>query len=264
MLALFPGSLYIAGSSPSADLLVVHDPSHGHTPTSVLVDRSSLSEVRPGDTVAGRAGYLRVGDLIVDLRHAAVWTPPVALSAAWSTAGLERSRRVLRERRPAMSPEFHRRMSRLMAALNDHHDDGVELALTGLIGFGPGLTPSGDDAVVGLLGVLHRVCAPSMAAVHLGRLRRTVPPVLGRTTPISAHYLRLAIRGAFSERLTALLDTIADGPERGALHDSRLDAAIDAVLAVGATSGADALGGVTLTLDVLAAPGRFQCVRDVA
>ncbi len=89
-------------------------------------------------------------------------------------------------------------------------------------------------------------------------------PLLERTTPISAHYLRLALRGAFSERLTALLDTVADGPERGALHDSRLDAAIDAVAAVGATSGADALAGVTLTLDVLADPARFVCVKDVA
>jgi hypothetical protein len=264
VLAVFPGSMYIAGSSPVADMLVVHDPHHGHTPTSVLVDRSNLSVVRPGDPVAARAGYLRAGDLIVDLGQAAVWTPPAALSGAPSAVSLGRSRLTLRERLPATAPEVHRRMSRLLAALADPRDDALESALTRIIGLGAGLTPSGDDAIVGMLGVLHRVCAPSTAATLLGRLHRTVPPVLERTTPISAHYLRLALRGAFSERLTALLDTVAEGPERGALHDGRLDAAIDAVVAVGATSGADALAGVTLTLDVLADPIRFYCVEDVA
>ena len=105
-------------------------------------------------------------------------------------------------------------MNRLLAALADPHDDRARVgARQDSSVSAQASTPSGDDAIVGMLGVLHRVCAPSTAAALLGRLHRTVPAVLERTTPISAHYLRLALRGAFSERLTALLDTVADGQD---------------------------------------------------
>ena len=256
VLAVFPGAIYIAGARPESDLLVVHDASHGHTPTSLLVERSSLTNVEPGEAVHGRAGYLRAGELIVDARHAAVWTPRPASATTRSSAELTQSCRKLRDSVPATAIDRLGQMNQLLSVIGDPRGAGIESALTRIIGSGPGLTPSGDDALVGMLGVLHRVCEPSAAAVHLGQLRGSIPDLLRRTTPISAHYLRLALRGAFGEHLTVLLDAIADGSDP--------DAAIERVIAVGATSGADALGGIALTLDSLANRARFQCSKDVA
>ena len=256
VLSVFPGAMYIAGATAESDLLVVHDASHGHTPTSLLVDRRSLSTVEPGDAVAGRAGYLRAGELIVDVRQAAVWTPRLPSATGPSPEALAQSHRAVLEHLPATALQRLGPMPDVLMTVGDARDAVVESALMKVIGSGPGLTPSGDDALVGMLGVLYRVCAPSEAIASVIQLRRVVPDLLWRTTPISAHYLRLGLRGAFGEHLIDLLDTIADGLEPGA--------AIERVLTVGATSGADALAGVALTLDMLADRAHFQCRRDVA
>lgn len=104
-----------------------------------------------------------------------------------------------------------------------------------LIGLGPGLTPSGDDALVGALAVLwtrrpalHRKLSVSI----LGHLRRT--------SLIGAHYLWLAVHGQFSE----------------AVHMA-LNGEPDSLLRSGATSGADAMVGIVAAQRALArASGR--------
>ncbi len=105
-----------------------------------------------------------------------------------------------------------------------------------LVGRGPGLTPSGDDALVGLLAVLHRLAATADPSTEL--VGRAVTAHLHRTGDISAHYLRLAAAGHFGERLVALCDALATGAH------TAVEPAAAAVVATGATSGADALLGV--------------------
>jgi hypothetical protein len=70
---------------------------------------------------------------------------------------------------------------------------------------------------------------------------------LHRTGDISGHYLRLAVTGHFGERLVALCDALAAGTR------DELDAAAAAVVATGATSGADALLGVVSGVRLAAA-----------
>src|SRR5262245_59757674 len=74
--AAFPRAVYVTPTS--GPMMIVHDVAFGSTPTSVRVDPHALSSVRRGDLVAGRAGHLRVGDVVVDLRHVPVWTAPAA------------------------------------------------------------------------------------------------------------------------------------------------------------------------------------------
>jgi len=98
-----------------------------------------------------------------------------------------------------------------------------------LVGRGPGLTPLGDDVLAGWFTARAALGRPDdvLAAAVRGRLPAT--------TLLSATLLDCAIRG---EALPQLADWLADPT----------DSAGDALLAVGATSGAGLLAGAGLAL----------------
>ena len=98
-----------------------------------------------------------------------------------------------------------------------------------LIGRGPGLTPLGDDVLAGWLAARAAVDRPD--TVLAGAVRRR----LGLTTLLSATLLDCALQG---EALPQLADWLADP-----CRDTR-----EALLGVGATSGAGLLAGASLAL----------------
>jgi uncharacterized protein DUF2877 len=107
-------------------------------------------------------------------------------------------------------------------------------AVAALIGLGPGLTPSGDDFLCGVMATLHYLGRSAVA-------RRLAEGVLAtaaaETNLISAAYLRCAAEGEASEVLLNALSSVAAG------GDSRLEACLDAVHSAGHTSGWDTLAG---------------------
>jgi hypothetical protein len=105
--------------------------------------------------------------------------------------------------------------------------------LDGLLGRGPGLTPLGDDVLAGWLAT--RAAAGRPDPVLASAVRRR----LGVTTLLSATLLDCALHG---EALPQLADWLA-GPTT---------ATTDALLAVGATSGAGLLTGAQLAVASLA------------
>jgi hypothetical protein len=229
--AAFPRALYVTPTR--GDLLVVHDTVHGATPTSLLVESGTALPVAPGAPVVGRAGHLLLGDMVIDVRTATVWSPP---TAPWSGV-----RAV-----PARSSDAHvdtELVDELVDALASPDVARLRGVLLRLVGNGVGLTPSGDDAIVGIIAVLHRCVSPNVSPRALDALAVALEPVLDRTTAISAHFLRLALRGEFGERLVTVVDACCtpSGPDAEAL---------DRLLATGATSGADALAGVAAAAEL--------------
>ena len=111
-----------------------------------------------------------------------------------------------------------------------------EVAL-GLLGLGPGLTPSGDDFVGGLLIALRHLGSEALAE-RIGR--QILPECTGLTNLISAAYLRWAARGIGGSALHGTLEALCR-VERGAQ-----DANLSALSAVGHSSGWDALAGAVL------------------
>ena len=114
-----------------------------------------------------------------------------------------------------------------------------------LVGLGEGLTPSGDDFLVGLLAVLHVIGFLSCSAdasvhaqfcqyVHLG------------TTRLSGEFLRCAFAGHFAEPLVMLVRALW-APDAGTwpAHAATL-------AAVGHSSGVDAMVGIVLGSRLLA------------
>ena len=111
----------------------------------------------------------------------------------------------------------------------------------GLLGWGPGLTPSGDDFVLGLLLALVR--GGRAGDGWLGLTQAVERQARIQTTAISAGLLACAGHGESDERMIALVDHVQCG-----VPDSAAAAA--AIGAWGATSGWDALAGIGLTVDL--------------
>ena len=109
-------------------------------------------------------------------------------------------------------------------------------AACALIGFGEGLTPAGDDCVLGALAAVHRL-APGWLAAHTGQRDRLAEAARTRTTDLARDFLLEALDGRFAEPVLAILT---------ALSDDLVGDAARRVLAMGASSGADTLCGIRL------------------
>jgi hypothetical protein len=112
-----------------------------------------------------------------------------------------------------------------------------------LAGLGSGLTPAGDDF---LMGVMHALWAllPSQTANHVANeISGASAP---RTTSLSAAWLRAAARGEAGERWHDLFDAISNG------EGDKVLSAASRILPTGHSSGADALGGFSLAVRILA------------
>jgi hypothetical protein len=112
-------------------------------------------------------------------------------------------------------------------------------AATMLVGLGPGLTPSGDDLLGGLM----------LALGARGDLRlrdqlwdHIVDDLDSLTVPPSAMHMTAAAHGLAHQALHALVNEILAG------GNVDLAAKLDAVLELGATSGIDAVAGVIIGL----------------
>ncbi|HXV07544.1 MAG TPA: DUF2877 domain-containing protein, partial [Burkholderiales bacterium] len=138
-----------------------------------------------------------------------------------------------------------------LIALGEAHRDGsaqaIAHAVHGLVGLGPGLTPAGDDALIGWLA----------GTALLGPDRRSellcqaVRARLARTTDVSRAHLEDALAGAFSEPLAQFANALVRGP-------GEAQRALADLAAVGATSGLDAAAGLLAAVETAAAPRPYD------
>ncbi|MEU6740415.1 DUF2877 domain-containing protein [Streptosporangium sandarakinum] len=118
-----------------------------------------------------------------------------------------------------------------------------------LVGLGPGLTPSGDDVLAGTLVALRHLgtAAGARRAVRLAdRLGAAVArDARGRTTAVSATLLHCAARGQACAEVLAVLRALTGGWP--------LEPALERLLRLGHTSGADLAWGLRLGLAAVVA-----------
>lgn len=273
VLAVFRRSFYAVFDD---EVVCVGSPQLGFGPLNVLCARRDDLAWADADIEAGAAiscldSALDVGGRMqFDFRAADVWRPPGTLAwiPATLTVGLDLMARNARLRKPGglgalLARPAHDSESEMCegdALLRTarpavdalHGWLAVSLAgaavpppqVSALIGLGPGLTPSGDDWLGGVMIALHHFGRPDVA--H--RLAEVVLPIAARNTSvISAAYLRCAARGEGSCVLFDALDCLA------AADGAAMDARLDAIDAVGHTSGWDCLAGAVLACGVLQA-----------
>jgi hypothetical protein len=203
----------------------------------------------PGSPITIRNGELRMvteaGCFVAHLGSATVWCPPLrgSLDAA-SRGTLHREIEAAAGGGNFGFPRLAGREVALAQALDRLDPTAVRSAVDHLIGFGPGLTPSGDDVLSGALVTLARSCDLARAHQLLQTAVADALTVPARpTTDPGVALLQLALQGECDETVADVLALMTANPAERARRVRRL-------LAVGATSGADLLVGILLALRV--------------
>ena len=242
-------------------LLTVCASGAGNGPTVLRLASGAPVDLRDhfevGERFDAPDGALRTGRIELDFRQASVWRPAAAtrtLPCARIEPRLRLTRRVVDERRARQSNVLDTVARPVAGALGDAcrtlDREQALRQLDRLVGWGEGLTPAGDDFLVGLLAGLEVLARGDARRLRFQRaIGGAVAARTHRTTPIAAHCLRLAAAGHHGEPLLALRDALVC-----AIDDGAVEPALRNALAVGATSGADTASGLLAGLFAWLAP----------
>jgi len=223
----------------------------GDGPTMLILGADAPKDLRymftPGDALRCREGCVQGRETRLELAHARTWRAPPSrspLSGRETAARVALARARLAEGRRARSSVLDRGGETAISGIEDacsRLDVASTLArVERFVGWGEGLTPAGDDYLVGLCAALGSLVHGNAARrTFLRRMRGFVASQSPRTTPISAHWLTLASRGHFNADLLRARDALRAERDAQTARD-----AIDLLMDVGATSGADALTGI--------------------
>jgi hypothetical protein len=245
----------------------------GNGPFNALLEEPSglgwLAALESGEAVAIVDGKLRARGWLLDLRGARTWRPepwPPRADSSRMRAALDRVTVIVRNEAPdeglvrlvvrsqfggdggqldAMARIAVPRILALRAWLRDELVMAglamrpVPLEALGLLGLGPGLTPSGDDMLCGVLIGLQAAGAHRVARA----LADAVEPIaVQATTRLSCAFLSAAADGEGSEALHAFIAAVMSA------RMECLDATVVEIGRHGHTSGWDALAGVVMVL----------------
>jgi hypothetical protein len=134
-------------------------------------------------------------------------------------------------------------MAQLLAATAGY-DLSVSTGVAQLIGLGQGVTPTGDDLLVGYIaGLWCRIGIDARRKEYVSNLGRTLIDLGVKTTDVSRSFLYHAALGHVSSRLAGLAEAICQGQDSTNLLEKA-----DATMSVGHTSGMDAVTGLLLGL----------------
>ena len=232
--------------TPGGDVVALVTPQVGNGPLNVVVgvEPGGFTAVEPDMIARLEGGRLRVGGLEVALEGAAMWEPCPDWSALRAqqptiashlpllrTIALHHAPDVGRDGIPSYGPA--REAANALRAGWEGDEAQVRAGAARLAGLGGGLTPAGDDFLVGVM-LWAWLAHPRPAPICRAIAEEAAP----RTTTLSAAFLRAAARGECSAAWHRLLAALGSGTA-----EDQLAAAVQDVLAHGATSGADALAG---------------------
>lgn len=251
VLAVFPVGVYLeVRTETEPSVLAVITGEATRLPNSVLL-AGALPHVTVGDDAYVGDRGIDLGQLTLRVRR---WWDPAPPLGRIDGARLAAAAAVLAgPAEPAPGLEGYEAVASLAAGCARGWLLGAVSAAERLVGLGPGLTPSGDDVLAGLLVTLRHVGAATRTerAVWLADwLAAAVTfDARTRTTPLSATLLHCAARGEASPEVLAVLRGLAGG--------QALEPALRRLRRLGHTSGADLAQGIAIGVEaVLALGGR--------
>jgi hypothetical protein len=225
----------------------------------VLSSHTFAQQIAVSDPLRIAPNGLHIGDIVIDLSSAALWNPyldwqQLRVEGARLRAQAPVIRAVLQQYAPANSlaymvvdlptPPSSLEVHFVNAARQHWHDlyqgalhlDHAVCAASAeqLVGLGSGLTPAGDDWLLGCALAAHLgLPSPTAAALILDAVRLAAPG----TNPLSSCWLRAAVEGACSRYWHTFFARCLEADSRAvcqaALH----------IVQQGHSSGADALAG---------------------
>lgn len=223
----------------SGPLVCLHRFDFGILPHSLYVPGLDTHAFQPGQLVqATPEGLMVDGTLafgwadhveVVDTK-----IQPGALPRTWSDewqtfSQLQQTQQNTPDMMEKVYTSLTHHLGQLIPAIFAKDQETVAQHCYACVGLGQGLTPSGDDMLLGVLAALHRY-----APAYVPLLRRAIHPLLNRTNEISASYLELAMQGYVATPVQDVLHHLGQNwaaPKR-------------ILLSVGHSSGSDILYGI--------------------
>ena len=269
--AVFDRSLYLRSGEK---FVCIGGPTIGNGPLTLVAAcdlRSALLGLRPGQPAAVSQSAITIGPTAFVLDACDLWRPDAWPRVA-SLAALSETHDAIAHRAATEAPDeglgraiagacdtrlarvARIRIARFEAWLRNAIDaDGASslpAPVRDLVGLGPGLTPSGDDFLIGALALLAAI-GKTEAHASLARALADVPPEL--TSPLSRCFLRAAAAGHVGEKLHTAVSAITAGDA---------DAAIAAIRDVGHSSGWDMMAGAMTALAASCAANRPRALTN--
>jgi hypothetical protein len=258
----------VLGSSPrvctlvslGGDVIVLAPPAVGDGPLNIVVE-AALESALCDTPALFENGLLSVGCVTVSMQEAEIWEPcpdwaDLTTRRYHAARQLPQLQAIVDRAAPRESlfwltqPCFHRGAAPVatisaggglaarvwngaeaLAAAWEGDQEQAVLGAGQLAGLGRGLTPAGDDLLLGVM-LWAWLAHPSPPDFCRALAEAAVP----RTTTLSAAWLRAAADGQFGAPLHQLVTALVGRGD--------LESAAGRVLAYGATSGADTLAGL--------------------
>ena len=259
----------------NGDLLTLTASSEADLPQGIRVEAPndfSFENFSAGEQLTCRDNILRCASsaLTIDLSDADNFICDLSalqadmanptVSAAWQSVWQALNQRQIQSRAEIIAGDLFRSDETIKAGISRKAGEAMRglftstrqfdltfaSSLNALIGLGSGLTPSGDDLLVGYLAGLW--CAAKERSERLNFILsfgKVVIQLSHQTNDISRTYLYHAAHGQVSSRLADLAEAICRGE-----NSEHLLASAESAMQVGHTSGMDAVTGLLIGLAV--------------
>jgi hypothetical protein len=223
------------------DILSVVLPQIGNGPFNLVIDGDILfsHHLTAESRVSIRANQLYFGDLAVTIKNAKLWSPQPDWEALRARrSGILDQLRLLpiASYKPLLPDSL---LSNLSCALVNLDISSALTLVPQLAGLGAGLTPAGDDFILGALLAAWIIHAADVAGILAEEITIIAVPL---TTSLSAAWLRAAGKGEAGILWHEFFNALISG------NTAAVQNSMNKILAVGETSGPDALAGFFTTL----------------
>ena len=236
------------------EVLSVVTPQIGNGPFNLVIEDDVLfsTHLNAQSSISIRAHQLNLGDLTINIADAKLWDP----RPDWEMLHAKRdgitNLLLTNYQAPGLDMPFPKNaqgystttslqslISNLSSALANADITTAKTLTSQLAGLGQGLTPSGDDFILGAMYAIWIIHPLETAKIFGEEITNTAAPL---TTSLSAAWLRSAGRGEagilWHEFFDALVST----------NIMNVQESFGKILAVGETSGADAMSGFCGTI----------------
>jgi hypothetical protein len=211
------------------DVISIVNPRIGNGPFSIVVDPELFfpEHVDAQTPISVEANQISLGDLLISTDHATQWNP----RPNWERLHANKENiSNLSIQLPITN--YQSLIFDLTSSLTHANLPTAKQTASKLAGLGPGLTPSGDDILMGAMYAAWIIHPPEVTSMLGSEVAETASAL---TSSLSAAWLKSAGRGEAGSLWHQFFDAMLTG--------ENIQSKIKNILAVGHTSGADALTG---------------------
>ena len=219
-------------------LICIATPEFGGAYHCLNVAEQDVSFFTPGQPVHCSLEGLTAGGIFISLENIPLYRSPLPPFMRGTVSGPMTVRfKQIMDRKASHAGIHTGREPELLTLL--HTKESAAVAATRLIGLGPGLTPAGDDLLLGYLAIYAHMGGDSLL---LEALRAAILNNLSRTGEISAQMLKDAVFGHYPDRAAAVVAALCKGELES------LTVLLPRLMETGASSGSDMAAGMYFAL----------------